>query len=111
MRTLPGVLVVAVVAAACSDAFEPTIDNVSGVYQLRAFTSDSAGVQKDWVASGASLELFLSPSGDVTGRLWMPASAQFFGANMLGKWELTGKAVHFTQDAATFVAGTESRGR
>lgn len=101
MRSL---LVVAVVGAvACSDAFEPTTENVSGTYQLSAFTSDSAGVQKDWVASGAALELVLVPAGDVSGRLWVPNNTQFFGANMIGTWALHGNTVHFIQDADTFV--------
>lgn len=80
---------------------------MSGSYQLTTFTSDSAGVQKDWIASGASLEMILTPEGNVSGRLWVPGSGQFFGASLVGTWELTGKAVHFTQDADTFVRNVD----
>ena len=94
-------LAVAAVAAfiACSDAFKPTIENVSGDYQMESFTTDSAGVHKDWVAAGASMEVALSPLGDVIGQLIMPLDT----TSMLGTWELSGNTVHFTQGADTFV--------
>ena len=92
-----------VAAAACSDAFTPTIENVSGDYQMESFTTDSAGVHKDWVAAGASMEILLTPLGDVIGQLWVVPSdtATFF--SMLGTWELSGNTIHFTQGADTFV--------
>ncbi len=100
MQKLTSFLAVAVVAAvACSDAFKPTTENVTGDYQLESFTTDSAGVHKDWVAAGASMEVLLTPLGDVIGQLIGPLDT----ASMLGTWELTGTTVHFTQDADTFV--------
>ena len=100
MQELTSFLAVAVVAAvACSDPFKPTTENVTGDYQLESFTTDSAGVHRDWVAAGASMEIFLTPLGDVIGQLIVPLDT----ASMLGTWELTGTAVHFTQDADTFV--------
>ena len=101
MKQIPRLLAVTAVAAAvaCADAFKPTTENVTGDYQLVSFTTDSAGVHKDWVAEGASMEILLSPLGDVIGQLIMPLDT----ASMLGSWELTGKTVHFTQDADTFV--------
>ena len=101
MKTL-GLLAV-VAAVACSDAFTPTTENVSGGYQLQSLTTDSAGVHKDWVAAGASMEILLTPLGDVIGQLWIVPhdTATFF--SMLGTWELNGNSVHFTQDADTFV--------
>ena len=104
MKPLPSPLAaVAVVAAfACSDAFKPTTENVTGDYQLQSFTTDSAGVHKDWVAAGTTMEILLTPLGDVIGQLIIPLdTANFF--SMLGRWELTGETVHFTQDADTFV--------
>lgn len=100
MQKLPSFLVVAVVAAvACSDPFKPTIENVSGDYQMESFTTDSAGVHKDWVAAGASMEIFLTPLGDVIGQLIMPLDT----TSMLGTWALSGSTVTFTQGADTFV--------
>lgn len=92
-----------VAAAACSDAFTPTIENVSGDYQMESFTTDSAGVHTDWVAAGASMEILLTPLGDVIGQLIVPLDTSTFLASMLGTWELSGNTVHFTQDADTFV--------
>ncbi len=56
-------------------------------------------MHKDWVAAGASMEVLLTPLGDVIGQLIVPLDT----ASMLGTWELTGTTVHFTQDADTFV--------
>lgn len=99
-------LLVAVVA--CSDSFKPTTENVSGDYQLQSFTSDSAGVHTDWVAAGASLELLLSPVGDVIGTLVMPCVGSIVCvADMTGTWDLSGNSVHFTQTAVTFVRGMD----
>jgi hypothetical protein len=86
MQKLTSFLAVAVVAAvACSDAFKPTTESVTGDYQLESFTTDSAGVHKDWVAAGASMEILLTPLGDVIGQLIVPLDT----ASMLGTWELT----------------------
>ena len=94
-------LAVAAVAAcvACSDAFKPTIENVSGIYQMRSFTTDSAGVHKDWVAAGASMEIQLLPLGDLIGQLIVPGDS----TRMLGTWELSGNTVHLIPDADSFV--------
>ena len=100
MQKLPSFLAVAVVAAvACSDAFKPTIENVSGDYQMESFSTDSAGVHKDWVTAGASMEILLTPLGDVIGQLIVPGDT----ISMLGTWELSGNTVNFTQDGDTFV--------
>ena len=109
MKQIPRLLAVTAVAAAvaCSDAFKPTTENVIGDYQLESFTTDSAGVHKDWVAAGATMEIFLSPLGDVIGQLIVPLETANVFASMLGRWELTGKTVHFTQDADTFVRDTD----
>jgi hypothetical protein len=96
-------LLAVVALVACSDAFKPTTENVSGDYQLQSFTTDSAGVHKDWVAAGAALELLLSPLGDVIGGLQIPLDTTIFLANLAGTWQMSGKTVHFTQDADTFV--------
>src|SRR5258705_407312 len=80
-------------------AFKPTIENVSGDYQMQSFTTDSAGVHKDWVAAGASMEILLTPLSDVIGQLMVPGDT----LSMIGTWELSGNIIHFTQDADTFV--------
>lgn len=103
MNRLGPFLAVAVAVVACSDSFSPTVETVSGAYQLQSFTTDSGGTHKDWMAAGATLELLLSPAGDVIGELWVPIDSLFGFANMQGTWELSGKTVHFTQTVDTFV--------
>ncbi|PYO93153.1 MAG: hypothetical protein DMD62_10755 [Gemmatimonadetes bacterium] len=103
MRKLPGFLVVAVAAVACSDSFKPTTETIGGVYELQTLTTDSAGVHRDLVAAGASLELMLAPGGQVIGELWLPVDTLMAFADMLGTWTLSGKTVHFTQNVDTFV--------
>jgi len=98
VKPIASLLAVAAVVA-CSDAFKPTIENVSGDYQMQSFTTDSAGVHKDWVAAGATMEILLTPLSDVIGQLIVPGDT----ASMLGTWEVSGNTVHFTQDADTFV--------
>jgi len=102
MKPIASLLAAAAVVA-CSDAFKPTADNVSGIYQLQTFRTDSAGTTKDWVAGGASLSLILSPGGHVGGELTMPADTVVFYALLDGTWTLTGTTVHFSQSADTFV--------
>jgi hypothetical protein len=99
MKKLAGFLAVAAAFVACSEAFEPTIEDVSGIYQMASFTTDSAGVHKDWVAAGASMEVWLGPLGDVFGQLIMPLDTTY----LRGTWELSGNTVRFTEDADTFV--------
>lgn len=104
MKWLSGFLAaVVIVVVACSDAFKPTVENVSGDYRLQSFTTDSAGIHKDWVAAGATLELLLSPLGEVIGHLNMQIDTTIFFADMLGTWELSGNTIHFTQNADSFV--------
>ena len=106
MKQIPSLLVVAVAAVACSDAFQPTAQNVSGIYELQTFTTDTAGFSKDWVAGGASLELILTPLGDVAGHLTIPGAptdTSIFIADMIGSWTLTGTTVQFSQQADSFV--------
>jgi len=93
------ILAAVAVVVACSDSFSPTIENVSGDYQLQSLTTDSAGVHKDWVAAGATMEIWLSPLNDVIGQLIMPGDTM----SMLGTWELSGNTIHFIQTADTFV--------
>jgi hypothetical protein len=57
----------AAAAVACSDSFRPTVDNVSGIYSVREFTTDSAGTTKDWVAAGATLKSPIPSSATWTG--------------------------------------------
>jgi len=102
MKPIASLLAAAAVVA-CSDAFKPTADNVSGIYQLQTFRTDSAGTTKDWVAGGASLDLILSPGGHVGGELTMPVDTVVFYALLDGTWTLTGTTVHFSQSADTFV--------
>lgn len=108
MKQIPRLLAVTAIAAAvaCSDSFKPTVDNVSGIYLVQSFTTDSAGTSKDWIAAGATLELLLSPGGEVGGQLIMPgvpSDTATFIALMNGTWTLTGKTVHLSQIADTFV--------
>ena len=74
MKPIASLLAAAAVVA-CSDAFKPTADNVSGIYQLQTFRTDSAGTTKDWVVGGASLDLILSPGGHASG-IWTGSRAR-----------------------------------
>jgi len=98
--------VAAATVVACSDAFSPTVQNVSGFYFADTFTTDSAGVSKDWVAVGATFGVVLNPDGSMHGRLMLPGvppDTATFTADLTGTWTLTGDTVRFTQDADTFV--------
>jgi len=105
VKRISSLLAVATIVA-CSDAFKPTIDNVSGMYSAQTFTSDSAGTTKNWITAGATLDLALTPGGVVTGQLVMPgvpSDTTTFVALLDGTWSLTGKTVRFTQGADTFI--------
>ena len=100
-------LAVALVAAvACSDSFQPSVNNVSGVYQAQSFTTTDNTGTHDWIAAGASLELLLTPRGTSSGQLIVPdttASGGFLIALLIGSWTLAGDIIKFDQAADTFV--------
>ena len=109
MRQIPRLLAVGAVVAtavACSDSFQPSVSNVSGIYQAQSFTTtDNAGTH-DWIVAGASLELLLTPQGTSSGQLVVPdttASGGFLIALLIGSWTLTGDIIKFDQAVDTFV--------
>jgi hypothetical protein len=62
-----------IAALACSDSFQPTVENVIGSYTARTFTiTDGAGTT-DLVKAGAVFTLELGPRGSTSGYLYIPA--------------------------------------
>ena len=98
-------LVAALTLVACSDAFKPSIQNVSGVYRAQSFTTTDSGGTHDWIAKGASLVLLLAPPGVSGGQLILPdtTSGGFTIMLLEGTWTLHGDVVDFDQPADTFV--------
>ena len=100
-------LLAVAVFVACSDSFNPTIDNVSGSYSLRTFRSvTDTGGTKDWVAAGATFTITLAPNGSTTGHLFIPgggANGADFDADMTGTWTMSRAVVEFDQTADSFV--------
>ena len=100
-------LAVAAVAAAlaCSDAFQPTVDNVIGDYTARTFTiTDSSGT-RDLLKAGAIFTLSLAPRGTLAGYLYVPAMAgdSELVADMAGSWTMSEGVILVNQTADTFV--------
>lgn len=93
--------------AACSDSFNPSIDNVSGAYSLRTFrTVTDTGGTKDWMAAGATFTITLAPNGSTTGHLFIPGGGENgadLDADMAGTWTLSRAVVEFDQGADSFV--------
>jgi hypothetical protein len=105
VKPIASLLAVAAVVA-CSDSFNPTIENVAGDYTLQTFmTTDTAGTT-DWRATGATLTLSLDTNRTASGHLHVPGGGEGGGdldADMAGTWTLVGKSVTVDQTADTFV--------
>ena len=106
-------LCVAVFAAlGCGETTEPedelvlTMQNMAGIYYGVTFTTEESGVVTDQLRLGATIELFLFPSGDTEGRLFIPAGAcceQDLSLN--GSWALSGNIVTLDFAADSFLDG------
>jgi hypothetical protein len=106
MKTPQLLAVAALSVAACSGAFEPNVQNVSGFYFAQTFTTDSAGESKDWVGLGATLGLLLNPNRSASGLLILPRFPNDSAPpieRLTGTWTLTGNTVRFVDDADTFI--------
>lgn len=93
------------VGVACSDPFQPTVENVIGDYTARTLTvTDSSGT-RDLLKAGAILTLSLGPRGSAFGYLYIPASAgdAEVVADMAGTWTLWEGVILLDQTAETFV--------
>jgi len=100
-------LAVAVLAAACSDAFKPTTENVLGDYTAGTFTTTDPAGTVDWIQRGATLTLTLGSFGTTLGHLVVPCGGEG-GADvdeiLFGDWTLAGDVVTFCMPAVdTFV--------
>jgi len=104
MKRLKHLLAVAAVFA-CSDPFQPTVENVIGDYTARTFTvTDSTGTT-DLLNAGATFTLSLGPRGTAVGYLYIPAISgdSEVVADMAGTWTLWQGIILLNQTADTFV--------
>ena len=92
-----GALAIALFLASCGgdDGFSPTVDNVSGSYSASSFTITSSSGLVDLLATGASMQVTLTPEGATTGRLLIPGTDMGGGddEDLTGTWMLTGGKV------------------
>ena len=66
-------LLVVVALVACSEAFQPTVDNVIGSYRARTFTIIKGTDTTDLLKAGAMFYINLSPRGSTSGYVYVPA--------------------------------------
>lgn len=95
-------------AAACGDSFEPTADNVAGVYTATTFRGEVDGVDRDFLDEGSTFTITLAANGTTTGRLFVPdgnEDGSDLDESLVGTWALDAEAseVTFTQSADTFI--------
>ena len=105
MKRISSLLAVAV-AVACSEAFQPTIDNVMGDYTARTFTATDTSGTTDLLKAGAVFTLSLALDDTTFGYLYVPAAVAGgteLIADMAGNWTLTNGQVHVSRDVDTFV--------
>ena len=99
-------LLAVVLAVACSDAFQPTIDNVAGDYTARTLTiTDSTGTT-DVLKAGGVLTLSLVPRGTTAGYLYIPgavAGGSDVIADMVGTWTMSSGIIYVSGTADTFM--------
>src|SRR3954467_9176573 len=71
--------------------FSPTVDSVSGSYSASSFTVTSSSGIVDLLASGASVQVTLTPEGATAGRLLLPGTAIVgdHEEDLSGTWMLT----------------------
>jgi hypothetical protein len=108
MKLIPSFLAVAVVTtAACSEAFQPTEQNVIGNYRLETLISTDVGFpSKDWVAAGTTLTLTIAAGGMTTGHIFAPGAGDNGGdldADLSGTWTLSEGTIRFSHTADTFL--------
>ena len=102
---LAPVLLAAAFAAGCGD--DPlSVQDIAGTYEATEFEfTPTGGSTIDILAGGGSIDLTISPSGTVTGQLFVPAALNGgtdLNASMQGTVQLGGDRVSFTQTADTF---------
>jgi hypothetical protein len=103
MRAASAALVSAFWLAACSDAFTPTPESVSGSYVATTLTVTDESTTTDFLGLGATLSLDFETDGTVTGHLFVPGGADDgsdIDTALGGVWALSDSrvAVDFPQD-------------
>ncbi len=93
-------------ALACSsdDGLSPSA--LAGTYSATTFTIVGNVDTTDVLAAGGELTLSLFANGATSGQLTVPASTTGSGdftATMVGTYAVSGRTVHFSQGADTFV--------
>jgi len=86
------------------DAFAP--GDVAGLYSASTFNLVHGADTTDVLAAGGRLIITLTPSGETSGQLTVPASLNGgteFVADMAGTFAISGNTVHFVQSEDTFV--------
>lgn len=113
-RILPGLLVLTVCLAGCSDdgptETSLTMSLVAGNYAAEGdygvYTTTVDGQTVDQLALGLSLTLTLTEDGRTSGRFFMPEGDEDgsdYEADLTGTWTLTGNIVDFSHQADTFI--------
>ena len=98
--------IVAVLAAvACSDSFQPTVDNVVGSYTARRFTTTDSIGTTDLVKAGAVFYVTLGPRGETDGYVYIPAigSDPEVVEDIHGTWTMSRGIILIEQTGGTFV--------
>jgi hypothetical protein len=106
MRTLQVLGALALVSCSVGDPFVPTVDNMAGQYTASQIVFANPSGVVNWIDSGGTLTMTLSPNATTSGRLFLPGGAEGGGdldADMAGTWLLIGNTIQFGQAAQTFV--------
>lgn len=78
----------------------------SGALGAISLTTEADGETVDWLATGASVQIRLTPNGKTTGRLFIPGADEDGGdvdANLAGSWTLDAGTIRFRHEADTFI--------
>ena len=107
------VLCMALALAACGGdddgGFNPTVDDVAGVYSASAFTLTSGNGDFDLLAIGASVTATLNADGTTTGRLQVPGvgGGGAIDEDLAGTWSLSGTTVSFSPSASSLLTDVD----
>lgn len=90
---------------ACSDAFQPTVENVIGSYDARTFTIIANDETTDLLKAGAVFTINFGPRGSTSGYLYIPAigTSPEVIEDIDGTWTLDHGLILVEQTGGTFL--------